>query len=111
MLLQESSKARARTLSIVAAALAILVAAVARFGLNEGGWMLLIPVVASIGAIGVPTRVAVAISMVATAAVVAVDLDETGVLFIATLVAQMLALNNLQEAATRVRRFRRPAPQ
>jgi hypothetical protein len=111
MLLQESSKARARMLCAVAAVLAIVVAAAARFGLNEGSWLLLVPVVASIGAVVMPTRAGVAIALIATAAVVAMDFDENGLLFIATLVTQMLALNNLQEAATRIRRFRRPAPQ
>src|SRR4051812_14527826 len=104
MLLQDSAKARARTLSAIAAVLAIAVAAAARFGLNEGGWLLLIPVIASIGAVVMPTRAGVAIALIATAAVVGMDFEETGLLFIATLVTQMLALNNLQEAATRIRR-------
>jgi hypothetical protein len=109
MLLTETAKLRAKALSGVAMGLAATVALVARFGLNDGGWMLIVPVIAAGAATIWPTRIVVALAMVVTATVVVLGLDNTGVLFGASVAALMLALNHLQSAATTVRR-RRPAP-
>ena len=110
MLLVNTAQARARSLSAVAAGLSTAVSLSVYFGLNEGGWSLLVPVLAGAAATVWPNRNVVATAMVATGAVVFLGLESTGVLFGASLAALMLALNNLQSAATRVRRGR-PATQ
>lgn len=104
MLLSETSKARARALSAVAAGMSVAIALTAYFGLNDGGWTLLPPVVAAIAATAWPTRTVVATALLATAAVVVMGLDDTGVLFGGSAAALMLALNHLQDAATRLKR-------
>jgi hypothetical protein len=90
-------------LSGAAAAFSVAVAAVVFFGIGEGDWLLLVPVVACAAAALWPTRLVVAVAMFATAAVVVLDINGSGVLFGASVTALMLALNNLQAAATRVR--------
>jgi hypothetical protein len=111
MLLTETARTRARSLSAVAAGLSAAVAAIAYFGFNDGSWQLVLPIVASVAAAIWPTRIIVATAMTATAAVVVMGMDDSGVLFGATVAILMLALNSLQEAATRVRRnFRKNAP-
>ena len=110
MLLSETAKTRARSLSAVAAALSAAVAAMAYFGFDDGSWQLVVPIVFPLAATIWPTRIVVGAAMTATAAVVVMGLDGSGVLFGATLAILMLALNSLQTAATRVRRsFRRRA--
>jgi hypothetical protein len=110
MLLSETAKTRARSLSAVAAGLSAAVAAVAYFGFDDGSWQLVLPIVASIASTIWPTRLVVATAMTATAAVVVMGMDDSGVLFGATVAILMLALNSLQTAATRVRKnFRRSA--
>jgi hypothetical protein len=104
MLLSETARTRARSLSGIAAALALAVAAAARFLTNDGTWELILPVLACLAATIWPTRLVVAVAMIATAAVVVMGLENTGVLFGASVTALMLALNNLQSAATRVRK-------
>jgi hypothetical protein len=110
VLISATSRARARWLSSIALGLAVMVAMAARFGLNDGGWSLLVPVVACAAATAWPTRIVVAIAMLASAAVVVLGLDGSGVLFAASVAGLMLALNNLQAAATQIRRkpARRP---
>ena len=104
MLLSDTAASRARTLSAIAASLAVTVAAAAYFGMHDGGWSLLVPVLAAAAATLWPNRNVVATAMVITAAVVYLGFESTGVLFAATLAALMLALNNLQSAATQLRR-------
>ena len=104
MLLSATARTRARVLSAVAAALSAAVAAMAYFGFNDGSWQLFLPIVAPLLATIWPTRIVVATAMVATAAVVVMGLNDSGVLFGASLAILMLALNSLQDAATRVRR-------
>lgn len=104
MLLSDSARVRAQSLSAIAAGLSILLAAAVYFGLREGGWPLLIPIVVSIAATVWPTRLVVAIAMLATAAIVILGTEGYGILFGASAVALMLALNNLQSAATQLRR-------
>jgi hypothetical protein len=96
-------------LCIVAASLAVTVAAAARFGLDDNSWLLVIPVLASIAAAVLPTRLVVGMAMLVTAATLVLELDDSGPLFGATLVSLILALNHLQGAATQIRR-RRPVP-
>jgi hypothetical protein len=76
----------------------------ARIGLGDGTWDLIVPVVACVAAAVWPTRLVVATAMIATAVIVVMGLEGSGVLFGASVAALMLALNNLQSAATRVRR-------
>jgi hypothetical protein len=104
MLVSETARRRARSLSAIAAGLSTAVTLTAWFGLKDGGWLLIIPVIAGIAATIWSTRVVVAIAMLATAAIVVLELDGTGVLFAASVAALMLALNNLQSAATQIRR-------
>jgi hypothetical protein len=104
MLLTDSARIRARSLSAIGAALSVLVASAAYFGMNDGGWTLLVPVVACTAAAMWPTRIVVGTAMLATAAVVVLGIENSGVLFGASAVTLMLALNSLQSAATRVRR-------
>jgi hypothetical protein len=108
MQISDTARVRARSLSAIAAGLSAVIALAAWFGLNERGWELVLPVLASVVAAIWPTRIIVATSMIATAAIVVLGLESAGVLFGASVAALMLALNNLQEAATRVRR-RQPA--
>lgn len=110
MLLTDSARSRAQALSILATALSTAVAVAAWLGMNDGSWSLGVPVIASAAAALRPTRVVVAIAMVVTAAVVVLGIDGSGVLFGASVVSLMLALNHLQSAATHVRRStRRPS--
>ena len=109
MLLSDAARSRARALSAIAAALSVIVTVLAFFILDDHNWMIFIPAVASIAAAVWPTRVVVAVAMLVVAAIVALGLDGTGVLFGGSVVALMLALNNLQSAATRVRARRAPA--
>ena len=104
MLISHTAKTRARSLSAIAAGLSTAVAVAAYFGLNDGGWTLLVPVLAGAAATIWTNRNVVAVSMVATAAIVFMGLESTGVLFGASLASLMLALNNLQAAATQLRR-------
>jgi hypothetical protein len=104
MLISETARSRARSLSAIAAGLSTAVALAAFFALNDGSWLLLAPVVAAVAATIWTNRIAVASAMIITAAIVVLELDGTGVLFGASLAALMLALNNLQSAATRIRR-------
>ena len=95
---------------ILATALSTAVAAAAWLGMNDGSWSLAVPVVDSAAAALRPTRVVVAIAMIVTAAVVVLGIDGSGVLFGASVVSLMLALNHLPSAATHVRRStRRPS--
>ena len=89
----------------VAAGLSVAVA-LAAFGLNDWSWPVGVPVVAAAVATVWPTRMVVAIAMLATAIIVVVGRDGAGVLFGASVAALMLALNHLQPAATPVRRRR-----
>lgn len=109
MLLSDTARERARMLSAVAAGLAALVASAAWFGMDDHDWILIVPVLASVAAAVRPTRLIVATALLVTATVLVLGLEGSGVLFGATTAALMLALNNLQSAATRVRRFGRPA--
>jgi hypothetical protein len=110
MLLTDTSKERARLLGGVATGLSAAVALAAYFGLNDGGLTLILPVIACAAATAWPTRIVVGTAMTATAAVVVLGLEDTGVLFGASVAALMLSLNNLQSAATRIRR-RKPSGQ
>jgi hypothetical protein len=105
--LSNTAKDRARSMSAVAAGLSIAVALLARFGFGDPSWMVVVPILASVAAIAMPTRLVVAIAMIATAAALVIELDDSGPLFGATLVALMLALNHLQDAATQIRRRRK----
>jgi hypothetical protein len=104
MLLTDSAKARARSLSAIAAGLAVAVAGLAWFGFDDGGWLLLVPVLATVAATIWPTRIVVGAAMIITAIIVVLGMDGSGVLFGASDAALMLAINSLQSAATRVRR-------
>ena len=101
---------RARSLSAVATALSVAVVLAVFFGMNDRNWMLIVPVLAGAASTIWPVRTVVAIAMLVTAAVVVLGRDGSGVLFGASVVALMLALNNLQAAATRIGRGQR-APQ
>lgn len=103
MLLSETARRRARILCAIGAGLAIFVASLAWFGFDDGSWTLVVPVVVTIVAAIWPTRLVVAGAMLITSAVVIVGMEDSGVLFGASAVALMLALNNLQSAATKVR--------
>jgi hypothetical protein len=104
MLISENARARARSLSAIGAAIALAMALAAYFGLGDKHWTLIVPVLACAAAAAWPTRIVVTIGMLATAAVVALGLDGSGVLFGGSAVTLMLALNNLQSAATHVGR-------
>lgn len=107
MLLTDTAKARARSLSAISAGLSVAIALMVTFGMNDGDWMLIVPVVASIAATAWPTRLVVAVAMTVTGAVVVLGMDGSGVLFGASAAILMLALNSLQSAATRVRPVRK----
>lgn len=106
MLFADTATRRARSLSAIAAGLSAVVAGAVYFGMHDGGWLLIVPVLAATAATIWTNRNVVATAMVATAAIVFLGLDSTGVLFGASLAALMLALNNLQSAATQLRRPR-----
>jgi hypothetical protein len=111
MRLTDTARTRARSLCAVAAGVSALVAALAYFGFDDGSWQLVLPIAASLFATIWPTRIVVATAMIATAAVVVMGMDDSGVLFGATVAILMLALNSLQEAATRVRKSLRRKPE
>jgi len=102
--INSDARYRARAMSIVAASLAVVVALAAQLGLNDGGWTLIVPILAAAAAARWPTANIVAVAMVATAGVVLMGLDNSNILFASSLAALMLALNHLQSAATQIRR-------
>lgn len=104
VLLSDSARSHARALSAVATALSVVLALAVWLGMNDRSWTSAVPVIAALAATAWPTRVVVAIAMVASAAVVVQGINGSGVLFGATVVLLMLALNNLQAAATQIRR-------
>ncbi|HET9426421.1 MAG TPA: hypothetical protein VFO55_13710 [Gemmatimonadaceae bacterium] len=103
MLLTDTARSRARALSAIGAVLSVTLAVALWFGMNDHSWSLLVPVVATIAATVQPTRIVVAVAMLATTAIVVLGIDGSGVLFGASVGLLMLALNNLQAAATHVR--------
>jgi hypothetical protein len=102
---------RARVMSAVALAIAVVVAMVNQFGLHEGGVLLLVPILAAGAATIWPVRDVVAVMMVVTAGIVVTGRDDSNVLFASSLVTLMLALNHLQSAATKIRRSQKSVAQ
>lgn len=103
MLLSDTARSRARALSAIGAVLSVTLAVALWFGMDDRTWSLLVPVLATVAATVWPSRIVVAIAMLATTAIVVLGIDGSGVLFAASVGLLMLALNNLQSAATRVR--------
>lgn len=103
MLISETARTRARSLSAISLALSSAIAVTLYFLLHDGGLLVFVPVIASAAATMWPTRVVVGAAMVVTSLIVIMGIQGSGVLFGASAAVLMLALNSLQTAATQVR--------
>jgi len=83
---------RVRLLGGLAFALATLVALAVRIGLNDGGWPLFVPAVGGAGVVIWPSRAAVILAIVATAAILILGLMTVGILYGFALAPLILAL-------------------